>query len=291
MGRPLIQLLRLPQWTKNLVVFFGIIFSGRLFEGAAEVQALLAFAAFCAAASGVYVINDVIDRTHDAQNPKKKNRPLAAGTLTLTAAWTLMGVLFVGALIALRFLPPGCGVVLALYILNNIQYSLWSKHWVILDILSISFGFILRTLMGIYAISEIPTLWILVCIFFLSIFLAFGKRRGELIYLAAPSEYRPVLEHYTVEFLNLAMFMSACMAMVSYSLFTVLSGKNPALVLTLPNVVYGIFYYLHLVINKSEGDEPEKVLFHHPALVVNLLIWFLLFGLMQYADVVSFEVM
>ena len=203
---PLAQAARPRQWIKNFACFAGLVFSGRMFEPAAIVESILAFAGFCLAASAVYLLNDVVDRRMDRLNPSKRDRPIASGLVPVSWALGASGVLAVGALGTTIWLAPICLMVLALYLVMNVAYSLRLKHTVLLDVLIIAFGFVLRVLYGVYAIEVKPTSWIVLCMFFLALFLGFAKRRGEMHLMGDDEPFRrPVLSKYRISFLDLML--------------------------------------------------------------------------------------
>lgn len=262
------------QWVKNVACLAGLVFSGRLFEVGALGLAALAFAAFCLASSSIYLINDVCDRRSDAENPKKRHRPIASGrvspSMALGASITLMAL----ALAASWALPAACRGLLVAYLAINVAYSIRLKHTVLVDVILIAIGFEIRILFGVYAVGRLPTAWIVLCMFFLALFLGFAKRRAELGLQAGAADdhrRRPVLEKYRTNLLDLLLAMSATMAITCYALYTV-TGR-PELVLTVPLVVYGFFRYLLLVIVFDVGDAPDRDLFSDPLLIGTAVLW------------------
>ena len=163
--------LRPKQWVKNATCLAGLVFSGLLFAPAAEARALAAVAAFCMASSCVYIINDFIDREQDKRNPRTSNRPLAAGELPVAVAAVALGVLTAAALGVSAWLGPACLCVLAAYAAQSVLYCVALKRMVIVDVMCIATGFVLRVLFGVYAVGVLPTPWIILCMFFLALFL------------------------------------------------------------------------------------------------------------------------
>ena len=258
----LAQAARPRQWIKNLACFAGLVFSGRMMEPAAIVESIVAFAGFCLAASAVYLFNDVVDRRLDRLNPSKRNRPIASGVVPVSWALGAAALLAAGALGTTIWLAPLCLMVMSLYLVMNVAYSLRLKHTVLLDVVIIAFGFVLRVLHGVYAIEVKPTSWIVLCMFFLALFLGFAKRRGEMHLMGDDEPFRrPVLSKYRISFLDLMLGMTATLAVLCYALYTVTGHRgNASLVVTVPLVMYGVSRYLLLVTVDGEGEAPDKLL-------------------------------
>jgi 4-hydroxybenzoate polyprenyltransferase len=270
----LVRVMRPRQWVKNTACLAGLIFSGQLFSRPAEVAALAATVMFCAAASAVYVLNDLCDRHSDRLNPRKAHRPIAAGLLPVWLA-------LVGGLVALAAsgltawrLGPACAGVLALYLGMNLAYSLWLKHAVLADVMVIALGFVFRVLAGVYAVQVRPTAWIVLCIFFLALLLGLAKRRAELAILKErAASHRAVLANYSLPYLDALLAMMAAMTVVCYAVYTVESPHhNATLIATIPPVVYGIARYLLLVMVRG-GESPEEMLTRDKGLIVAMVVW------------------
>ncbi|HEV3074602.1 MAG TPA: decaprenyl-phosphate phosphoribosyltransferase, partial [Thermoanaerobaculia bacterium] len=219
---PLIRSLRPSQWAKNLFVLAPLVFGSRLGDAAAVARALLALLAFCCAASAVYLANDIRDRDEDRLHPRKRLRPLAAGTLSVPAAAVAV-LLLIAAAAALAYgLGAGFGRVLAAYLLLNLLYTLWFKHMVILDVMCIGLFFVLRVLAGAAATRVQVSSWLFLCTTFLALFLAFSKRRHEMTLLAnGAAGQRPVLDHYSPAFLDQMINVVTASSVVSYALYAV----------------------------------------------------------------------
>ncbi|MEO6810483.1 MAG: UbiA prenyltransferase family protein [Isosphaeraceae bacterium] len=262
--RGLVKSARLWQWTKNLACLAGLIFSGRLLEGSAIAEAALAVLGFCLASSAIYLLNDLCDRPLDRRNLLKRHRPIASGLVP--TSWALVGALglLIAALGSSLALPLTCTSVLIAYIALSVAYSLRLKHTVLLDVLCIALGFVLRVLYGVYAVQATPTPWIVLCMFFLALFLGFAKRRGELNLGDVNNDVqaqRPVLLKYHLNLLDLLLGMTATMAILTYTIYTVTGHQgNATLVVTVPLVVYGIIRYLLLVVVHGHGGAPDRQL-------------------------------
>lgn len=276
---PLLRSLRPAQWAKNSFVLAPPVFAGKLDDPVAVGQALLAFAAFCAAASAVYLLNDIRDREEDRRHPLKSLRPIASGTLPVPVAVVALVVLAAGSLAIAVSLGLGFTFVLGLYLLLNLLYTFGFKHVVILDVMCISLGFVLRVEAGARAIDVAVSSWLLLCTTFLALFLAFSKRRHEITLLAgAASEQRRVLDHYSPAFLDQMINVVTASAVVSYALYaaapeTVAKFGTPNLIYTLPMVLFGIFRYLYLMYQRPGKKNPTEAILSDVPFLVNIAIW------------------
>ncbi len=273
-GRALVQQLRPRQWVKNLACLAGVIFSGRLLVPEHLLQAGLAVASYSAASSAIYIFNDFCDREKDRRNPRTASRPLASGTLPLWLAGLAFATLLGFASASALALGTGCVLTLASYAILNISYSLRLKQAVIADVMCIALGFVLRVLYGVYAVGVLPTAWIILCMFFLALFLGFGKRKAELAALGEDSvNARPVLQKYSLAFLDLMLAISATLTIVCYALFTVVPSRNPTLILTIVPVVYCMTRYLLQIMVHTQGESPDGVLLTDWRMGVGILSW------------------
>ena len=275
----LIRLLRPQQWLKNGFVLVGLLFGHAWRDPAKLEQALWAFIAFCLLASAIYVFNDLIDRERDRCHPKKRHRPLAAGSVTVPAALVLMGACLVGGVtIALTRAGEAPWVFFA-YVVLNIAYTLGLKHIVVLDVFMIAAGFMLRLLAGTLGLDIAPSQWLLLCGLMLTLFLGFAKRRAELIALAEGSaNHRRVLEQYSKGLLDQFITIATACTVVSYSLYTV-SPETVAmhgsthLMLTVPFVLYGMLRYLFLLHRRGGGGDPSRELVGDPHMAAAVAGW------------------
>jgi len=273
--RAYLKLLRPHHWTKNGFCLAGLAFGGHLRDPEAWTLALACLGVFCAGASAIYIINDILDLEHDRQHPRKKNRPLASGAVGIPAALVIALILAGGAGYGAWLLGPRVLACLCGYLVNNLAYSVVLKHRPIVDVLSIAVGFCLRILAGVYVLGELPTTWIVLCTFFLATFLGTAKRRAEMGRAATDENavQRPVLANYSVQFLEYMLNSCAIMALVCYALFTTSSGRNPSLVVTVPFVFYAIMHYKRIVVVLDEGEEPETILLKDWRLQLAILLW------------------
>ncbi|HWP65413.1 MAG TPA: UbiA prenyltransferase family protein [Candidatus Limnocylindria bacterium] len=270
----IVRLLRPQQWTKNLACMAGVVFGGRLGEPAAVLLDVAVTVTFVLAAAAVYVVNDLLDVASDRQHPVKCLRPLAAGEVSMPTAAALAAGLAVAASAAAVALGVGAAACMAVYVALNVLYSLGLKHVAVLDVCCIAMGYVLRVLAGVVVLGDVPTGWILLCTFFLALFLAFTKRRAELTDPArSGSEQRPVLDAYDRATLDSLVDSSATMAVMSYALFTATSGKNPSLIVTVPIVYYAVMHYRRLVLRSDLAQEPDRLLLQDRTLQACIVLW------------------
>jgi 4-hydroxybenzoate polyprenyltransferase len=276
----LIQLLRPNQWAKNSFVVIPLLFGEVLTRTEAILSGLVACFCFCLWSSAVYCFNDILDAKADARHPRKRRRPVASGRVSTPAAMALcLGLLAGGSALGLLAISLPFLIVGALYLANSLLYCVLLKHRVIIDVISIALGFVLRIVAGCLAIKVEPTPWILVCGFSLAMLLGFGKRRLEVGSLTQPTVYRPSLESYSAEKLNILLSISAALCLISYMLYTIaletiqLHGtKN--LVYSVPFVAYGVFRYLFKV-QEARHDGPVEVLMKDSVFTANGVLWLL----------------
>ncbi len=273
----LIKQLRPKQWTKNLLVFAALLFSIQRFSTEMFLKSVTGFLLFCLISSCVYIINDYVDREQDRLHPDKKNRPMASGALNPKLAMSFGILLFSISMITAVYLNVLFAVVLLLYFLINITYSLRLKHVVIIDIMIIASGFVLRAIGGGIVIGVELTPWFLLCTLLLALFLAISKRRHELYLLEEDKKHhRKVLEHYSIDLLNQFNSIVTTATIVFYALFTFTSGHSIYLMWTMPLVIYGIFRYLYLIHKHNKGGKPEQVLFEDKHILVTVILYALL---------------
>lgn len=278
----LLKSLRVRSWTKNLFVFAAVLF-GRQWNLQAIGSTAAGVIAFCLLSGSVYLINDVADRKRDRLHPDKKDRPVASGAVPPGAAVAASIALAAGVLAVSFTTAPGFAVVGLAYLVLQAFYSLWLKHVVILDSLIIAMGFVLRALAGVELaadrgldISISP--WLLMCTFFLAIFLAFSKRRAEIVSLGSSAEeHRAILREYSPHLLDEMIGISTAASLMSYAIYSVSERTSqqvsPMLWTTIPFVAFGIFRYLFLVHRRGQGGSPERILLTDMPLLINILLW------------------
>jgi 4-hydroxybenzoate polyprenyltransferase len=275
----LVLSLRPSQWTKNLIIFGGLIFGQRLLDLSAVLHALAAFAIFCALSGVVYLINDVADREADRRHPVKKHRPIASGAVTVRAALTLAIGLGLTALAAAFWLSTLFGIVSASYLALLALYSGVLKHIVILDVLTIAIGFVLRAVAGAVAVDVPISHWLYLVTILGALFLALSKRRHELVLLAdGATRHRRILEEYSPYLLDQMISVVTASTIVAYAFYTmspetVQKFGTDRLMLTLPFPLYGIFRYLYLVHQKEGGGSPSDMLLNDRPLLLCVGLW------------------
>jgi 4-hydroxybenzoate polyprenyltransferase len=273
-----LKLLRARQWTKNLVCLGGAFFSGHIFQDHIAIRACVAAAAFCAASSFVYIINDILDRDNDRNHPRKKLRPIASGEVTVRQALGFALAVFCVAAALGSLLGPIVLGILGSYAVLNICYSAVLKNWSLVDATVVAAGFILRVYAGTAAAAVPPSAWLLLCTFFLALFLAFGKRRAELTAAASQvTATRAVLHKYSVTMLDRFCNICATLTIATYAIFTILGHADRNLIITIPPVVMGIFRYLLLVERYQEGEAPDAILVRDWPIQLAIFLWAVLY--------------
>ena len=266
-----LEALRPKQWTKNLLVFAGVLFSQQFDKPALVLRAAAGFVAFSLLAGSLYLLNDFRDQEADRIHPKKRARPFASGRLEPGFAIAAeVPVLAVVAGLAL-YLGGGFIATLIVYLFMNLAYTLALKNQVLIDVFIIATGFVLRAIAGVELLRPVsPSItispWLLVCTFFGALFLALAKRRREITNAGAVAKgQRQVLVHYTPEFLDGMLLISAASSLMGYALYTIWPAtvakfQTEALLYTVPFVAYGIFRYLYLVKLSETTEDPSLVL-------------------------------
>ena len=272
---PVIRALRPQEWIKNLLVFAGVLFSGRLDSGDAVVDAVITFVAFCAISSAGYLFNDLRDRELDRLHPEKRDRPIASGAVAAGAATGLAAALAVIGIGLGLAVDPEVGGLVALYGVITTAYSLGLKTLVIIDVMTIASLFILRVVAGAVAVGANASEFLLVCTGFLALFLGFTKRRQEAILEERDdAQTRPVLEHYSIPFLDQMIAMVTAAAILSYVIYTVDSPRiGSEMLATAPSVLYGIFRYLYLIYDRRDTRSTAAILTEDPGMIFAGVTW------------------
>ena len=256
-----------------------MVFSGLLDDPTTWGRSLLAVAAFCAASSAVYLVNDVLDRAADRRHPTKCNRPIAAGEISVGTALVTSGVLAVAAMAAAFILGGWFPAVLGGYILLVVLYSAVLKRVVFVDVLVLAAGFVLRVVGGAVAIDVPVSRWLLLCAYLLALYLALGKRRSELALLGNDAEtHREVLGHYTLGLVDQAISVVLGATVLAYALYTVAPDTvakvgSEGLMATIPVVLYGLFRYLYLLHRHELGGSPTRLFVTDRPLLITVIVW------------------
>ena len=270
----LVILLRPKHWVKNFFVFAPLLFSGHFRRIEDFHAAALSFGVFCLVASGIYAINDVVDRERDTLSLTHRHRPVASGKVPVGLAAACGMTLLIGALVFSWIVKPELFLFAFLYLANNLLYTLYIKEKVIADVISIAAGFVLRVLAGAAVIGVEASQWLLVCTFSMSLLLGFGKRRAELFHARG---VKVVSEIYTAEKLDHMISVSAAVTLVSYLLYVV-SPESVArfggqeMVYTVPFVVYGIFRFV-AKIQEGKCKDPVHLIYSDKVSILNVLFW------------------
>jgi 4-hydroxybenzoate polyprenyltransferase len=273
--------MRPKQWLKNGIIFAALVFDGQLFRLEPFLQTLAGFVLLCLLSSTVYLVNDLADIEKDRLHPKKRLRPLPAGRLSKPVAIAAAVILPLVALPLSFALDWRFGVIAVVYLANNLLYSFWLKHVVLVDVLLLASGYVLRVAAGVVLIVvERFSPWLYLVITLGALFMGFGKRRGELLLMNNSSgASRRVLQDYTLPFLDELIGIVATATIMAYSLYTFSAPnlpENHAMMLTIPLVVYGIFRYLYLIHVKGEGGAPDELVLVDRPLQAAFVLWGLL---------------
>jgi 4-hydroxybenzoate polyprenyltransferase len=278
--------MRPGQWTKNLVVFAGLIFSQNLADPTLVWKSIHAFLIFCALSGVVYLVNDVADIEKDRIHETKRTRPLPSGKLKVSNA--IAAAVVIGAVALLLAFKVGMSFffVAVLFFCLNTLYSFVLKKVVLLDVVSISLSFVIRAIAGVEALVGVdPTIeispWLLICTLFLSLFLAFCKRRHELATLGEASRHRETLAEYSPILVDQLIGTTATGTMLSYSIYTIWPDTvakfgTAHLVYTIPLVLIGVMRYLYLVYSKNKGGSPSEILLSEKFILIDVFLWALL---------------
>lgn len=268
--KEIFEALRPYQWYKNMLIFAGIVFAERFFEIDMWIRVFLAFFIFCGISSSVYIINDIFDLEFDKKHPKKRMRPIASGKLKVSKAIVLATALALFSLLSSFFLDYYFFLTVLLYFFLMLFYSKILKKIEIVDALVIGIGFVLRAFAGTLVIGVLISEWLILCTFLIAIFLAFGKRRHELL---IGYEHRTVLKVYTPELLD--HFLSAIVAttIISYSLYTF---KNKIMMVTIPLVVFGLFRFYFLIYNNKEVAGNLELVTKDKPMIFDIFFWIIL---------------
>ncbi len=266
--------LRPRQWTKNLLLFAGVVFAAEIGDGSRWLSALTAFVAYCAASSAAYLLNDLRDVDSDRLHPVKRRRPLARRELPSTVAAVSAAVLCVIALGIAASLGWSAIGFLSGFLALQAAYTLRLKQVVLIDVMAISGLFVIRAAAGADAVDVRISPWLLVCTALLALFLALGKRRAELVLVGtATTRSRPVLAGYSLGLVDQLVGIVASGTLISYGAYALTAHETQALAATIPFVVFGLFRYLVLLDRTRMGEEPEAILVSDLPIFVTVALW------------------
>ncbi len=276
-----LRLIRAKHWTKNLFCFSGLIFGTISNYNDFLLPSIMTFVCFCFTSSSVYILNDILDKEADSNHPKKKFRPIASGKIKILTAIIIAVMLTIVALFIAFKINTNVFFVINMYLINNFLYNFILKKHPIVDVLSLSFGFIFRLLSGIFAVSLYPTPWIILCTFFLTLFLGFSKRKAESINVDKNFSSRKTLKTYNISFLDSLINDAGLGAVISYSLFCIISKNNIFLISTVPIVYFALMHYKNLVFDGFYGEEPETIILKDKKIIFSFFLWLLSYVLIE----------
>lgn len=288
--------MRPHQWVKNLLVFASLAFAHKLGEGEYVLRSVMAFAIFCLLSSSIYLLNDVVDREADRAHPRKRLRPIASGALPVPvallaaigfASGAVIWAVYLSSVTSSGFTLPTSVVQVPFYALPvaylvlQIGYSFVLKRMLVVDCLCVALGFLFRVHAGSLVLQVKSSDWLLLCTFFFALMLAFAKRRDEVVKVSDGSgATRATMRRYTTGFLDQLISSLAAISILSYAMYTLAAetvkehgSKN--LIITVPIVVYGVYRYQYLVLQRGEGGDPSRLLFRDRPLVVSGLAYIL----------------
>jgi decaprenyl-phosphate phosphoribosyltransferase len=283
-----LKLIRPKDWAKNLFLFLPLFFGQQILDFHKVIAVSYGFIAFCCIASSIYIINDYRDREDDRKHPVKCKRPLASGAIAPASALVLCGLLMILGFGLAWWIREKFLVVLAIYFLVNLSYSMGLKSIAVLDIMLLAAGFVLR-IKGGSVISFVPlSQWIVVMVFLLAIFMAIGKRRDDvLLKLSLGTDMRKSVKGYNLEFLNVLLALVSAVIIVAYLMYTL----SPETVIRLGTyrlyytgifVMAGIMRYLQIIYVSADAGSPTKILYKDRFIQVTLLLWIASFFVILY---------
>lgn len=303
----LIKLMRPVHWVKNLGIFAALLFSGGLFDFEQFATVAQAFLAFSLAASSVYIVNDIFDIKRDRAHPRKKLRPIASGEISISTAVILAAILISASMVWAEAISHFFFILLASYVILQFAYSILLKHIPVIDILVIASGFVIRVYSGAFVVDAHLSVWFLLCVISVALFLAAGKRRAEYAALGGAGETRKSLQGYSRELLNSYVTMFGNAAWMSWALFTFYESPrvvtnlwiflaelsntasiNKLLMITIPVTIFGIMRYESLIF-QERSETPEKLLLTDKALVISVTIWLFLVIWILYGGVATYS--
>jgi 4-hydroxybenzoate polyprenyltransferase len=274
----LIKTMRPKQWAKNVLMFAAVVFDRKLTNYPALTHTLVGFVLFSLLASTIYIINDIADVEADRRHPRKRHRPIAAGKLSIKAAWTTAIVLIAIVFPLAYRLSPGFAAVCLFYFVLNLSYSKWLKHVALVDVLALASFYVIRVVAGVTIIQvERFSPWLYLSITFLALLMGVGKRRAEFVLAQETGDnHRRVLLAYTLPFLDQLINIVLTTTILTYSLYTFSAPnlpENHVMMLTIPFVIYAVFRYLYLVQVMGHGEAPDELVFSDRPLQVSIVVW------------------
>jgi len=285
----LVKLARPTHWLKNGIIILALIFAGEMADPQKVELAFIAIAIFCLLSSAVYTFNDLIDREVDRNHPLKKQRPIASGQVSSGTAIFMILILIGIALVGAKMINPDFFAISVIFLVLNLLYTLWLKNVVIIDVMMVGLSFVVRAYAGAFAIEVPASKWMLINTLLLALFLGFGKRRHELVFLEhEATAHRRILVKYSPYLLDQLIAVVTPSVLVMYMLYsfsTEVSLKlgTQNLFITIPFVVYGIFRYLYLIHKEEKGGSPAHLLISDRPILITVILWLMTAILVLYA--------
>ena len=287
-------IIRPKQYIKNIFILLPLFFAGQITNTELLVNALVAFVAFSLSASAVYILNDYKDIKEDRKHPKKKYRPLASGLISKNIALSLMIILLIIGFTLMATISTKALVILSIYVILNIAYSLKLKRIALLDVIIIAIGFVLRLFVGSFA-YEIPLkIWIVIMTFLLALFLALAKRRDDVqIFRKSGNKMRKSVDGYNLQLIDGSMMVMSAVVIVAYLLYTtsqeiIEKFQNENLYLTTLFVIFGLMRYLQITLVEKKSGLPTETILKDKIMQINLLLWVLSFVWLIYMTPTSY---
>lgn len=284
----ILKLIRPHQYIKNLFIFLPLFFAGKMIDGALFLKTCIAFVAFSAAASTIYIFNDFVDVNDDRRHPQKKFRPLALGAISKKNTAFLIIILFISSLSLMLLLSLHATTILSIYILLNIAYTFYLKHIALIDVTIIAIGFVLRLFVGASVTNISLSMWIVLMTFLLALFLALAKRRDDIqIFLNTGKKMRKVVDGYNLKLIDGAMIIMASVVIVTYILYTTSMDvmqrlQNEYIYITTLFVILGIMRYLQITLVNNDSGSPTKIALKDTFMKAIILAWVLSFAWILY---------
>lgn len=285
----ILKLLRVKQYVKNLFIFLPIFFGMKFFEFDLLMNNFIAFFSFCFLASSIYILNDILDRDIDKKHPKKKNRPIASGKISVKKAILILSILLViSFLIASLIVSPELYILLTSYLILNILYVFWIKHIGIIDVFVVASGYVIRILVG-GVTADIDILhWIIIMTFLLALFLGFAKRRDDVLIMKETGQImRKSIDGYTLQFMDSILFITSAITLVAYIMYTIAEDTTQRygsenIYLTSIFVLLGIMRYLQITISLKKSGSPTEILYKDKMIQFSIIAWVLSFAAIMY---------
>jgi len=269
-------MLRIHQWYKNLIIFIGIIFSGNLINIPYIVLVVMGFVVLCLFSGVTYIINDIFDIERDRKHPEKRNRPLASGRLSVKSALGFGLILFIIGFFLAYNINTLFLIGSLVFVGLGIIYSLFLKHIFLVDAMVVGVNFVIRAVLGAFAISAFVSSWLIICTFLLALVLVFGKRSAELVRLESyAAKHRKVLSHYTTELGKNLLSLSLTSLFVCYIIYTVFqSPATPYMMpVTIPIIAFILFRFMYIVFSKSEAIEKAENILKDYQILGAAILW------------------